>query len=48
MKVELDSGMSVYLAKTYNNPANQMRDTVIIRKTGREMRVVSEIKAKQA
>ena len=48
MKVELEPGMSAYLAKTYNNPADQMRDTVIIRKTGRNMRVVSEIKAKQA
>lgn len=48
MKVGLEPGMSAYLAKTYNNPADQMRDTVIIRKTGRKMRVVSEIKAKQA
>ena len=48
MRVKLESGMNAYLAKTYNNPADQMRDTVIIRKTGRNMRIFSEIKAKHA
>lgn len=46
MKIELEPGMQAYLAKTYNNPADKMRDTVIIRKKGLKMCVNNIIKAK--
>jgi len=32
MKLFIEEGASVYIADTYNNPANMLRDTIIIRK----------------
>ena len=46
MKISLEAGMAVYLADTYNNPADQRRETIIIRKRDKEICVKSEILAK--
>jgi hypothetical protein len=46
MKLAFEPGMKAYLAKTYNNPADKLRDTIIIRKTGTKMTFLSEITAK--
>lgn len=32
MKITLEDGMKIFVAKTYNNPANTFRNTIIIRK----------------
>lgn len=36
MQLILEEGVKVYFTKTYNNPANTMRDTIILRKEGKE------------
>lgn len=46
MKLMLEDGMKVYLCKTYNNPADKMRDTIIIRKTGNHAKFHSILEAK--
>ncbi|HCL03658.1 MAG TPA: hypothetical protein DHW61_14845 [Lachnoclostridium phytofermentans] len=46
MHLDLEQGMRLYLAKTYNNPADKMRDTLIIRTTSSRARIKSTIAAK--
>lgn len=46
MQLDLEQGMRLYLAKTYNNPADKMRDTLIIRTTTSRARIKSTIAAK--
>jgi len=46
MQLDLEQGMRLYLAKTYNNPADKMRDTLIIRTTSSRARIKSTIAAK--
>lgn len=36
MELTLEEGMKAYFVKTYNNPADKMRDTVILRKVGNQ------------
>lgn len=47
MELTLEPGMKVYLAKTFNNPANEMRDTVIIRKHDKKAVFQSGIQARK-
>lgn len=46
MKLNLESGMRIYLAKTYNNPADKMRDTLIVRTSSCQASIKSTITAK--
>lgn len=46
MEIYLEEGAQLYLAKSYGNPANLLRDTVIVRKQGREACFMSGIRAK--
>lgn len=46
MKIWIPKGSTAYLAKTFNNPADKLRDTVIIRKMGKKMAVKTIIEAK--
>lgn len=46
MQLDLEQGMSLYLAKTYNNPADKMRDTLIVRTTSLNAKIKSTITAK--
>lgn len=45
MQFDLEQGMRLYLAKTYNNPADKMRDTLIVRTTSLKARIKSIITA---
>ena len=36
MELTLEKGMKAYYVKTYNNPADKMRDTVILRKVDKQ------------
>lgn len=44
--IQLEEGARAYLVQTYNNPANQMRDTILIRKYGTQARFEMEITTK--
>lgn len=46
MEIYIEEGARLYLAETYNNPANKLRDTVIIRKNGRDANFSCKITAK--
>lgn len=46
MEILLEDGAEAYLAKTYNNPADTMRDTLIIRKRDSKAGFKTVIKAK--
>jgi hypothetical protein len=46
MQLDLEQGMRLYLAKTYNNPADKMRDTLIVRTTSLNAKIKSTITAK--
>lgn len=43
MKISLEDGVNAYLAKTYNNPADKTRDTLILRKKSKKARFESKI-----
>ncbi len=46
MKIILEEGMQVFVAKTYNNPANTLRNTIIIRKNAKSAIFKTEIISK--
>lgn len=46
MELYLEPGARVYLAKTYNNPSDRLRDTVLIRKQGKQAVFAETIRAK--
>lgn len=43
----LEDGVKAYISKTYNNPANKMRDTIILRKESNQAQFSSIICAKK-
>lgn len=45
MKLYLEPGVTAYLARTYNNPADRMRDTLILRKYGSRAVFAMELRA---
>lgn len=45
LTLSLEPGMEVYLAKTYDNPADRMRDTIIIRTRAKKAVFQMEMKA---
>ena len=46
MEIYLEDGAQLYLAKSYSNPANLLRDTVVVRRQGRQACFMSSLRAR--
>ena len=45
MTLQLPAGAKLYLVKTYNNPADKMRDTLVVRVWGKEAVILNCLRA---